>query len=299
MKYNYTIIIPHKNSFQLLLKLLKSIPERDDLQVIVVDDNSILEDVNLKVFSYDFSFVEFVKTNEGKGAGYVRNIGLTLAKGKWILFADSDDTFISENLDRAMDECINLDCDVVFFDANCLDINTGSFLPNLNQQYKKYIYSKNDRENKCKFYIRVPWGKFIKRELIDKYKINFEEIPVANDIMFSVKVGFYSKIVIVKNYPIYNWMVHQRSITSNRSASALLTHFMAGVRRNQFLEQQKVFKYRRSHFCSIISLHKKIGLSWRKAIIIVVKYTPTRFIIKDFFSAIYFYYTKMFTRFLS
>lgn len=37
---NYSIIIPHKNISSLLRRCLDSIPERDDLEIIVVDDNS-------------------------------------------------------------------------------------------------------------------------------------------------------------------------------------------------------------------------------------------------------------------
>ena len=37
---NYSIIIPHRNSINLLLRLLKSIPENHNFQIIVVDDNS-------------------------------------------------------------------------------------------------------------------------------------------------------------------------------------------------------------------------------------------------------------------
>jgi len=38
--YNYSIIIPHYNIPELLMRCLKSIPKRDDIQVIVVDDGS-------------------------------------------------------------------------------------------------------------------------------------------------------------------------------------------------------------------------------------------------------------------
>ena len=36
---NYSIIIPHHNTPDLLQRLLHSIPQRDDLEVIIVDDN--------------------------------------------------------------------------------------------------------------------------------------------------------------------------------------------------------------------------------------------------------------------
>ena len=37
---NYSIIIPHKNSPELLNRCLASIPQRNDIEIIVVDDNS-------------------------------------------------------------------------------------------------------------------------------------------------------------------------------------------------------------------------------------------------------------------
>ena len=36
---NYSIIIPHKNSAILLKRCLDSIPQRNDIEIIVVDDN--------------------------------------------------------------------------------------------------------------------------------------------------------------------------------------------------------------------------------------------------------------------
>ena len=40
MEMNFTIIIPHFNTPTLLLRLINSIPEHDDLELIIVDDNS-------------------------------------------------------------------------------------------------------------------------------------------------------------------------------------------------------------------------------------------------------------------
>jgi glycosyltransferase involved in cell wall biosynthesis len=40
MNYNISIIVPHKNKLKLLERCLNSIPERDDIEVIIVDDNS-------------------------------------------------------------------------------------------------------------------------------------------------------------------------------------------------------------------------------------------------------------------
>ena len=39
-RFKYSIIIPHKNTPALLVRCVASIPKRDDLQIVVVDDNS-------------------------------------------------------------------------------------------------------------------------------------------------------------------------------------------------------------------------------------------------------------------
>ncbi len=102
-QYNYSIIIPHKNTPDLLQRCLDSIPRRVDLQIIVVDDNSDIEKVNFIHFpGLNDPHIEVVFTKEGKGAGYARNVGLKHAKGKWLVFADADDKF-NECFNDSMD----------------------------------------------------------------------------------------------------------------------------------------------------------------------------------------------------
>ena len=50
MSYNYSIIIPHKNIPELLQRCLDSIPKREDIQIIVVDDNSDTNKVDFNSF---------------------------------------------------------------------------------------------------------------------------------------------------------------------------------------------------------------------------------------------------------
>lgn len=90
----YSIIIPHKNIPDLLRRCLDSIPQRPDIQIIVVDDNSCSDKVDFAHFpGREREGVEIVYTREGLGAGYARNVGLRHAKGRWLLFADADDYF--------------------------------------------------------------------------------------------------------------------------------------------------------------------------------------------------------------
>ena len=49
--YHYSIIIPHKNTPRLLERCLCSIPTWDEIQIIIIDDNSNSESVDFSSFS--------------------------------------------------------------------------------------------------------------------------------------------------------------------------------------------------------------------------------------------------------
>ena len=114
--FSYTIIIPHKNCPDLLKRCVDSIPVRDDVQIIVVDDNSdedkkpSLERKGLEVVLLDAA--------SSKGAGRARNVGLKHAKGKWLLFADADD-YYTDNLSKFLDKYADDDTtDIVYLNAS-------------------------------------------------------------------------------------------------------------------------------------------------------------------------------------
>ena len=121
---NYSIIIPHKNIPDLLQICLDSIPERDDIEIIVVDDNSDEEIISKSDFpGLERSDCKVIFTKEGKGAGYARNVGLDNANGKWILFADADDYFVDDFL-IILDKYSILEFDTIYFKLKSINITT-------------------------------------------------------------------------------------------------------------------------------------------------------------------------------
>lgn len=212
---NYTFIIPHKNIPDLLQRCLNSIPRREDIQIIVVDDNSDPEKVDFEHFpGVGEPCVEVYFTKEGKGAGYARNVGLKHAKGKWLLFADADDYF--KNVDILLNKYKYAIADVIFF--NSLSVNTVNKLTSFGNQINNAMsaYSDDKLKNYLRFYCGVPWCKVVNRDLLEKYKILFDEVPKHNDTMFSLKVGYYaSNIYIDKDIYYVNYC--RKNSISNES----------------------------------------------------------------------------------
>ena len=74
METIYSIIIPSKNTPALLERCVLSIPEREDTEIIVIDDNS---GYTVEIEKSEFisrKNLHFIKLQESKGAGYARNI---------------------------------------------------------------------------------------------------------------------------------------------------------------------------------------------------------------------------------
>lgn len=241
MKYSkmqeitYSFIIPHHNCPKLLNRCLNSIPKRNDIQIIVVDDNS---DVDKKPIEDGRPGVEYIYINkeETKGAGRARNRGLAKAKGKWLLFADSDDYYKEGFLD-VLGKYVGSTYDIIYFNFEFRDGNTLEPLPDLH--FKKYfdLYDGSSAlKDEIRFHHNVPWTKMISKEYVTKYGLFFEEVPNGNDIFFSMMAGFFTKNITVEKDCIYVYLRNENSILTckNQSVDSYMCKFIHRIKQNQF-----------------------------------------------------------------
>ncbi len=93
MKIKYSYIIPTFNRKTLLLETIASVLKqvRDDYEIIIVDDGSSdgTESAFNSVYSEAKNISFYRKVNEG--VSVARNFGALKAKGKYLIFLDSDD----------------------------------------------------------------------------------------------------------------------------------------------------------------------------------------------------------------
>lgn len=208
---NFTIIIPHYNIPLLLERCIKSIPIRNDIQIIVVDDCSPNITEVQKIINQNSSDrnIEFYSTPLGGSAGRARNIGLKHAKGKWLIFADADD-FFDDPIVNILDSYINDSADIIFFRCQSVMSNDISKHSSRIGDNSKYYTTPITDEIEIYFRIKmqVPWGKMIKRNLVTNNYILFDETRYANDAMFSVLTGCKAKTIKIIN--VYGYVVTDR-----------------------------------------------------------------------------------------
>ena len=217
MDPQYSIIIPHYDIPDLLMRCLESIPVSKDIQVIVVDDNSPAADTYLDRYpELSRPYLEFIRTTKGGGAGYARNVGLDHATGTWLLFADADDFFCKDMYEILASNRDN-EVDIVFFRIR--DVLSEDIHKETNKS--KYLidlldhYIESHEELPLRTGYSPPWGKMIKRELVLKYGIHFDEVKYSNDVYFSLLTGYYAQSIDTNDAILYYRTSRPDSLTAD------------------------------------------------------------------------------------
>lgn len=240
----YSIIIPHKNSPDLLRRCLDSIPHREDVQIIVVDDNSDSSKVDFTPFpGMNESNTEVYFTKEGRGAGYARNVGLKYAKGKWLLFVDADDYFV-EGFISHLDKYRDSEYDIVFF-------RTTSIYPDTGEMAMRHLFDEecikeainNGNFNKLRYQRTSPVSKMIRCSLVKDNQVFFDEVIAANDALFSIKTGYYACKVAADCNAIYVITVRKGSLEYTYSSKILLSRIEVDKRIAKFYDEHNIDEY--------------------------------------------------------
>lgn len=201
---NFSLIIPHRNTPELLQRCLDSIPSREDLEIIIADDNSCPTIVDFNNFpGKNREDVTIIFNKESRGAGYCRNIAISKAVGKWLLFSDSDDYF-SDYLSTLLDKyATDEQTDMVFLNAKAIDEFGHLSELAINRYIDNFLSKKTKTLDTLRFSFWSPWSRMIKRLVFIDNNITFEEVPVGNDTMGILNASRYSKSFSVEPNIVY------------------------------------------------------------------------------------------------
>lgn len=290
-KIRYSIIIPHKNIPHLLTRCIETIPERDDVQIIIVDDNSDPKIVDFSSFpGLNKPNTEVYFTKEGKGAGYARNIGLTKTKGKWIVFADADD-FFNKSFNSILDKYADVSADLVYFTSNSVDSDTLEPVKSRGSSYNELLKSassKNIISDYIRYNINSPYAKFFSQSIVFKNNIKFDETFAANDVMFSTKNGHYSNNILIDLTEIYCATKRSDSLDSCYSYNHAKSRFDVSLNHYNFLKGIGKTKLSRGIWPYIEQVKKSGRKTWFKETVQpAFKIMTTKDFIYDFLRHIY------------
>ena len=133
----FSVIIPSYNRASVLPSAIESIINQtfDDWELLIVDDGST-DSTNRVVGSYLDARISYV-FQENKGVCSARNHGISLAKGAYVCFLDSDDTVQVSWLDDFYQALLKQPFDVVFCNATIFHIDGTEKIKRANYPYNE------------------------------------------------------------------------------------------------------------------------------------------------------------------
>jgi glycosyltransferase involved in cell wall biosynthesis len=242
----FTVIIPHYNCLELLLRAVASIPDKSYIEVLVIDNSP--EPIDKTLFENKRKNVQILYSSPKRGAGGARNTGLENALGKWLLFSDADDFFAEKAFDAFL-EFHNSSFDLVFFKMSSCYSDT--MLPAArNSEYapkiENFLSNLFESEENLRYGFPVPYCKMIKKELIEENAIRFDEVCANNDDMFSLKVGYHAKRISASAETVYCVTVRKGSIVNTMSPQIIEVRLKVILNKNKFLRKYGLDKYQSS-----------------------------------------------------
>ncbi len=266
MKTRYSVVIPHYESAQMLGRMLKSIPERDDIQIIVVDDCSSLKcQDELRLLQH--CGLELVFQKENRGAGAARNVGLKYVKGEWVIAVDADDFFSKDAFD-VFDKNLNLSYDYLMFCMCYYDPKTNQVVDggkNVSNQSNIKFLNRPTKANfrRLKLKSTVCYNKLVRSDFLREKNIQFEECAVNNDVLYAYEVSLFSnRMKLIPDALYIKEIVYTGITAKKRDLDREFMFYLQAQKRNGLFDMLGIRRYPfyRSDFLYALFLLKKRGL---------------------------------------
>lgn len=210
-----SIIVPVYNTEKYLSKCLNSLIKQTykDIEIIVVNDGSKDKSLEIaKKFAKQDNRIK-VFNKENGGLSSARNFGIEKASGEYIGFVDSDD-YIKENMFEILYNMIK--------EANAKIAICGWYLVEDNQirtcnfKCKKLVL--NDEQAIDMLLNHVSFDNFACNKLFHRALFKDVMFPVGElleDLSTIYKLIHEAKVIVVDSNPLYYYVLHSNSITSN------------------------------------------------------------------------------------
>lgn len=208
-----SIIMPVYNAEKYLKKSLGSLTAQtfQNIEIICIDDGSTDNSSNIisELASKDKRIVFLTQSNSGPARA--RNLGLQNAQGKYIMFCDSDDWY-EPDMCQVMLNHISA-ADITICNANVIDEHPDTSRTDHVGYYKnKYSGIQSINHMLIRQTNVVLWNKIFKKDIIDKYGINFPNEREYDDDCFYLQ---YMSVIFSADFisdNLYNYLRREDSI---------------------------------------------------------------------------------------
>lgn len=214
-KVKVSIIVPVYNVEKYLEKCIDSILNQTfhEFELILVDDgsNDLSGEICEKYKKNDFRIRVIHKKNGGLSSA--RNSGLSIAKGEYISFIDSDDYIDKDMISILYNNIIKNEADISICDYYEVYSNEKK-IERVNCDNVEVVMNNTEALNKIYeekgwLYV-VAWNKLYKKELFENIK--FMEGKIHEDEIIAHELLYNAKRIVYTNKKLYYYLQRKDSI---------------------------------------------------------------------------------------
>ena len=222
---DFSIVIPLFNCEKFFYECVESILNQNhtSYEIIVVDDGSVDNSSVLVDYCCNMSERVTVVHSKNRGVSGARNLALDLASGKYVLFIDSDDYFMVNDMFATIAKKMNENeyGFVVFGYQTEVSPNEMVVKSWKNQKVEIFdeylidtIYHSHLVDESLQKVDLIAWTYCFNREIIEKFHIRFdEERDHGEDVLFRFGVLSQSKTVLFMDEVYYFYRYSGTSLT--------------------------------------------------------------------------------------
>mgnify|MGYP003292967266 FL=1 len=271
-----SVIIPQRGNLDTLGKLFDSIPNRNDLEILVVDNTPV--PVTKENIAVDRNYILLWSAPE-RHAGGARNVGMENAKGRWLIFADADDYFAEGAFDVFYSK-IDSDADIVYTcmggayigsDEKC---DRGKEWTALVMGYIDGTLSEED----LKTSFTSPCCKMVRRELVEKHHLKYDEIRAGNDGYFSITSAYFARKIEAVPSITYIATLSKGTLTRRIDKETTSARLYGKLHCNKFLREHGMGYRQRSILLHLYESRKYGLINFLKLLAMVCRFRQNPFV---------------------
>lgn len=215
-----SIVIPYYNTNALIGRALDSLLDQDlapsDYEIIVVDDGSDDEAVVAKDYARRYPQISYFR-REHAGVSAARNFGMSLAKGEWLYFCDSDDYLQRQVLGRIIAVAEERGLDMLH--AGRLMLRPSDPVPTPRRNFSNVSETQTGLEYLGNPPYDLTWSMCVcvlRRSFLEPLGLLFENISYGEDCLFKLQVLKHASKVAFIDVDMYYYMQNDVSILHSR-----------------------------------------------------------------------------------
>lgn len=213
-----SLIMPVFNSEEYLCKTLENVLEQTfiNFELILVNDGSTDKSAQIcEQYRKQDNRIKVYHLNNN-GPGNARNFGISVARGEYIQFIDSDDLLEPNMMEKLLYCMIVEKADIVVCGFKKIDDSKNENTYTLSSKTTQHKNIKKDFVKLLKLGLAYsPWNKLYKKSIIEKSKIKFNvEIFTGEDALFNIEYFSQCSKVFILGEPLYIYFQRKGSLTN-------------------------------------------------------------------------------------